>query len=45
MVMDQILHPDTEQPPISDATESRTEPEKVFRLKVFNTKGRTSRNC
>ena len=29
-------NPDTEQPPSSDATESTTEPEKVFKLSVFN---------
>ena len=32
-------NPDTEQPPSSDATESTTEPEKVFKLSVFNTNG------
>lgn len=33
-------NPDTEQPPSSDATESTTEPEKVFKLSVFNTNGK-----
>ena len=33
-------NPDTEQPPSSDATESPTEPEKVFKLSVFNTNGK-----
>ena len=32
-------NPDTEQPPSSDVPESPTEPEKVFKLSVFNTNG------
>ena len=33
-------NPDTEQPPSSDVPESPTEPEKVFKLSVFNTNGK-----
>ncbi|MDU7538080.1 MAG: hypothetical protein E7K67_13940, partial [Peptostreptococcaceae bacterium] len=32
-------NPDTEQPPSSEVPESPTEPEKVFKLSVFNTNG------